>query len=66
MADGDGWKRRLAAQIVGMLPESDEEALELLSMARKMVTEFGDASESRGSGVVMPFAADLTRKATND
>lgn len=64
MADGEGWKRRLAAQIVGMLPESDAEALELLDMARKMVTEFG--AVEKPAPTLKVFSCDRPIPVEND
>lgn len=37
MKTAGGWKRRLAAHIVGELPEDDEDALEVLELARAIL-----------------------------
>ncbi|WP_421849954.1 hypothetical protein [Oricola sp.] len=66
--DGKGWMRRQAAQIVGLLPEDDDEALQLLEMARAMLiqTASPDAGNRDRNVIRLLSEGSAAKEAEND
>jgi hypothetical protein len=55
------WLRRQAVQIAAQLPESGQDALQVLTYAREVVEKFLAPEREQKDGLVMPFPAKNSR-----